>query len=116
MKQFADAANEYGDVMTSSPLPMPAEMHSRCSPAVPDETAAAYGAPTFAANASSKRSIIGPSERRPDRSTSSTSSSSRASTYGPESGTGITSCFTAEPLSSLGLGCRRVLEPLGTPG
>ena len=88
MKQFADAANEYGDVITSSPASMPAEMQSRCRPDVPDETAAAYGAPTFAANASSKRSIVGPSESRPERSTSRTSSSSRASMYGPESGTG----------------------------
>ena len=30
-------------------------------------TAAAYGAPTVAANSSSKRSIVGPSESRPDR-------------------------------------------------
>ena len=66
MKQLADAANEYGDVITSSPAPMPAVMHSRCRPAVPDETAAAYGAPTFAAISSSKRSIVGPSESRPE--------------------------------------------------
>ena len=65
MKQFADAANEYGDVITSSPGPIPAVTHSRCRPAVPDETAAAYGAPTFAAISSSKRSIVGPSESRP---------------------------------------------------
>ena len=41
MKQFADAAKEYGDVITSSPGPIPAEMQSRCRPVVPDETAAA---------------------------------------------------------------------------
>ncbi len=41
MKQFALAANEYGDVMTSSPGPIPAEMQSRCRPVVPEETAAA---------------------------------------------------------------------------
>src|SRR5579862_1434706 len=63
-KQFADAANEYGDVITSSPGPMPAEMQSRWSPAVPDDTAAAYGAPTFSANSCSKRSTIGPSDSR----------------------------------------------------
>ena len=41
MKQFALAANEYGEVMTSSPGPIPAEMQSRCRPVVPEETAAA---------------------------------------------------------------------------
>src|SRR5665647_2051953 len=115
MKQFADAANEYGDVITSSPAPMPAVTQSRCRPAAPEETAAAYGAPTLAAKASSKRSIVGPSESRPERRTSRTSSSSRASMYGPESGTGITSCFTRGSFSSLGLGCGRVLEPLRPP-
>ena len=94
MKQFALAANEYGDVITSSPGPMPAATQSRCSPVVPDETAAAYGAPTRSASSSSKRSIVGPSESRPERSTSSTSSSSRSPRYGPESGTDSTSCFT----------------------
>ena len=86
MKQLAEATNEYGDVITSSPSSSPAIAQSRCSPAVPDDTAAAYGAPTFSAKSSSKRSIAGPSESRPDRSTSSTSSSSRSSTYGDESG------------------------------
>ena len=49
---------------------------------MPLETAAAYGAPTVAANSSSKRSIVGPSESRPDRRTSATSSSSRSSSHG----------------------------------
>ena len=56
------------------------------APRCPDDTAAAYGAPTFSAKSSSKRSIAGPSESRPDRSTSRTSSSSRSSMYGDESG------------------------------
>src|SRR5262245_838367 len=68
--QFADATKEYGDVTTSSPGPTPAAMQSRWSPAVPLETAAAYGAPTTSANATSKRSMVGPSERRPERRTS----------------------------------------------
>src|SRR5438105_406614 len=59
MKQFALAANEYGVVITSSPAETPAVTHSRCSPAVPDETAAAYGAPTFAATSASNASIVG---------------------------------------------------------
>ena len=57
----------------------------RCSPAVPEETAAACGAPTAPASSSSKRGPAGPSESRPERSTSSTSSSSRSSIQGPES-------------------------------
>ena len=79
MKQLAEATKEYGDVITSSPSPRPPITASRCSPLVPEETAAAYGAPTFSAKTRSKRSIAGPSESRPDRSTSSTSSSSRSS-------------------------------------
>src|SRR2546423_10987376 len=86
MKQLALAANEYGVVITSSPAAMPAATQRRCSPDVPDDTAAAYGAPVFSANSSSKRSIVGPSESRPERSTSSTSSSSRSSKYGRASG------------------------------
>src|SRR3954447_22896959 len=107
MKQFALAAKEYGEVITSPPRSMPAVMHSRCSPAVPDETAAAYGTPTHSASASSKRSIIGPSDSRPERSTSRTSSSSRSSRNAPESGTGRASCFTSRLLRG-----RRVLEPV----
>src|SRR5437764_826426 len=41
---------------------MPAVIARRWRPAVPDETAAAYGAPTRSASISSKRSIVGPSE------------------------------------------------------
>jgi hypothetical protein len=40
-KQLADATNENGDVIASSPGPSPAMRHSRCRPAVPDDTAAA---------------------------------------------------------------------------
>ena len=54
----------------------------RCSPAVPDETAAQCGAPTASASSASKRGPVGPSESQPERSTSSTSSSSRSSIHG----------------------------------
>ncbi len=84
MAQFAEATNEYGDVITSSPGPTPAATHSMCRPAVPLDTAAAYGAPTASAKSSSNRSIQGPSDRRPDRSTSTTSSSSLSSSQGAE--------------------------------
>ena len=91
-KQFAEATNENGDVITSSPGPTPAIRQSRWRPAVPLETATAYGAPTRSAISSSKRSIVGPSESRPERRTSSTSSSSRSSRYGRESGNASSSC------------------------
>src|SRR5918994_4221716 len=94
MKQLAEATKEYGDVIASSPSPSPAIAASRCSPAVPDDTAAAYGAPTLFANSSSKRSIAGPSESRPDRSTSRTSSSSRSSRKGDERGIGRVAALT----------------------
>ena len=89
MKQFAVATKAIGDVITSSPSCTPAMWHSMCSPAVPLETAAAYGAPTRSAKSSSNRSIAGPSESRPERRTSRRSSSSRSSTYGRERGTRV---------------------------
>ena len=95
MKQLAEATNEYGDVITSSPSPRPAIAASRCSPLVPDETAAAYGAPTFSAKTSSKRSIAGPSESRPERSTSSTN---QERTWSASSASGTSSPST--PASS----------------
>src|SRR5439155_19422062 len=82
MAQFADATNEYGDVITSSPGSTPASRMQRCSPAVPDETAAQHGAPTASANMDSNLGPVGPSESHPERSTSSTSSSSRSSIQG----------------------------------
>src|SRR3954468_18715829 len=80
--QFAEATNEYGDVITSSPGPTPASRMQRCSPAVPDETAAAYGTPIESASSDSNRGPVGPSDSQPERSTSSTSSSSRSSIHG----------------------------------
>src|SRR5213082_3455884 len=82
MAQLAEATNEYGDVITSSPGSTPASRIQRCSPAVPDETAAQYGAPTASASIASNRGPVGPSESHPERSTSSTSSSSRSSIQG----------------------------------
>ena len=72
-------------MITSSPGPTPASRMHRCSPAVPDETAAQYGASTAAANIDSKRAPVGPSDSHPDRSTSRTSSSSRSSIHGADS-------------------------------
>src|SRR5215212_537666 len=86
MKQLAEATNETGEVIASSPGPSPAIWQSRWRPAVPLESAAAYGAPTRSATSSSNRSIVGPSESRPERSTSRTSSSSRSPIHGRASG------------------------------
>jgi hypothetical protein len=94
MKQLAVETNEIGDVITSSPSLTPAMWQSKCSPAVPLETAATYGALTRSAKSSSNRSIAGPSESRPERSTSRTSSSARSSRNGRESGTRRVSAFT----------------------
>src|SRR6478672_7148648 len=82
MAQLADATNEYGDVITSSPGLTPAMCMQRWRPAVPEETAAQWGAPTASASIDSKRGPVGPSESQPERSTSSTSSSSRSSIHG----------------------------------
>ena len=62
MAQFAEATNEYGDVITSSPAAMPARRQSRCSPAVPLDTAAAYGAPTVLGE-----QLLEAVDRRPER-------------------------------------------------
>ncbi len=39
--EFAEATNENGDVMTSSPAETPTARRARCSAAVPEETALA---------------------------------------------------------------------------
>ena len=54
---------------------------------MPLETATASSTPSQAANSRSKRSPIGPSESRPERSTSTTNSSSRPPSSGRASGT-----------------------------
>src|SRR5438128_6205213 len=112
MKQLAEATNEKGEVIASSPGPRPARRAARWSPAVPLETAAAYLAPTRSANAASKRSIHGPSESRPERSTSMTSSSSRSSRYGDESGIGRTDVPGRPPLTLGEAELRGGLTPL----
>src|SRR5207247_566525 len=135
MKQFAEATKDTGEVIASSPGPRPAMWQSRCKPAVPLETAAANGAPTRSATSSSKRSIVGPSESRPERSTSSTSSSSRSPIHGRASGTSFRAGRAGSRVSrperrdklairkmrqhfsdlSFGRGALGVFEPLGPP-
>src|SRR5215207_118997 len=99
MKQFAVATNEIGDVITSSPSPRPKPWQRRCRPAVPLVTVTAYGAPTRSAKSSSKRSITGPIESLPERSTSRTSSSSRCPMYGLESGIRVIATTDRRPLT-----------------
>src|ERR1700712_3809221 len=63
---------------------MPAIRTARCRPAVPLETAVAWRVPVNDAKSPSKRRSFGPSPRMPERSASSTSSSSRAPTSGAD--------------------------------
>ncbi len=83
---FAVATNENGVVTTSSPSSTPTARSARCRPVVPDDTAEAWRAPTRSANASSNAGTRGPSERCPERSTSSTACSSRSPITGLASG------------------------------
>src|SRR6202050_2057809 len=83
---LADATNEKGLVITSSPSPTPAERSARCRPAVPLLTALASGAPTRAANALSNCARRGPSDSWPERSTSITARSSASPSTGRASG------------------------------
>ena len=84
--ELADATNENGDVITSSPSETPTARSARCNAAVPDETADANGAPTRAANACSNAGTRGPSERCRERSTSSTACSSSSPMTGRATG------------------------------
>ena len=87
-RQLAEATKLNGLVTTSSPAFQPRLRTARCRAAVPLDTAAAPRAPSQAANSRSKRSSIGPRDRRPERSTPTISSSSRVPTSGRASGIG----------------------------
>src|SRR4051812_36906229 len=81
-RQLAEETKLNGLVTTSSPEPQPKARTPRWSAVVPEETATASSDPILAAKSRSNRSSMGPSDRRPERRTSRTSSSSR----GPRSG------------------------------
>src|ERR1035437_4285107 len=83
---FAEATNENGLVITSSPSPPPAARSARCRPAVPLLTALASGARTCSAKRRSNSPTRGPSESCPERSTSSTACSSAVPMTGRASG------------------------------
>ena len=80
---LAEATNENGLVMTSSPSPTPTARSARCSPAVPLETALACGAPMRCAKRRSNSPSSGPSESRPERSTSTTAALLRLAEHRP---------------------------------
>ena len=63
---------------------------------MPEETATASSTPSQAAKSRSKRSSIGPSDSRPERRTSSTSSSSRSPRAGVASGMGLSSALGSD--------------------
>src|SRR4051794_21785466 len=85
-RQLAEATKLKGEVRTSSPGPHPCARTPRCRAAVPLETATASSTPCHSAKPRSKRSSIGPSESRPERSTSPASSCSRSPRSGLASG------------------------------
>ena len=120
---LAEATNENGLVITSSPRFTPTARSARCRPAVPLETALAYKEspptpPTRRANACSNSPTFGPSESSPERSTSSTARSSSTPSVGRASG--IVSSSSSDGLStssspSTGIGTYRSGRPDGRP-
>src|SRR5438093_364464 len=77
--QFALAANDKGDVTTTSPGPSSAETAAPCNAAVPLEKATAYCAPVAAQSASSNASTAGPCVSQSPRRTSTTAAMSSPS-------------------------------------
>lgn len=73
--------------ITSSPGRTPSAASTRCSPAVAESTATAYGAPTDRANAPSNSAACGPEASHPERSTATTAAISSSSMVGAHSGT-----------------------------
>src|SRR5271154_1476890 len=94
---LAEATNERGLVITSSPSLTPTARSARWRPAVPLETAHPNGAPTRAANALSNAGTRGPSESWPERSTSTTARSSASPRTGRASGTGSALTYRSSP-------------------
>src|SRR4029079_17255016 len=72
------AANVHVGTMTSSPGPTPIASSARCSAAVAELTATAFGNPTNAANASSNSLTRGPVVSHPESRTARTASFSRS--------------------------------------
>src|SRR2546428_3771336 len=79
-------AQVIGDVITSSPSPIPAVRKARWRPAVADVTATACAAPTVFAKACSNSPTRGPLVTQPDRRQATTASISASPIDGRESG------------------------------
>src|SRR3954454_16109067 len=79
---FAVAGQVSGVVITSSPGPIPSATSARCIAAVPDETASACFAPTYAAKRRSSSSARGPVVSQPERIASVTAATSSSPTAG----------------------------------
>src|SRR4051794_37019120 len=79
---FAVAGQVSGVVITSSPGPIPSPTSARCIAAVPDETASACFAPTYAAKRRSSSSARGPVVSQPERIASVTAATSSSPTAG----------------------------------
>jgi len=69
---------------TSCPGPHARPFKIRCSAAVPELTATAWGTPAYSAMRCSNSSTLGPSARRPERRTSVTTSTSVSSISGAD--------------------------------
>src|SRR5919108_216369 len=79
---FAVAGQVIGVVITSSPGPTSRATSARCIAAVPDETASACFAPTYAANRRSSSAAFSPVVSQPDRIVRATASISSSPTAG----------------------------------
>src|ERR687898_1479228 len=79
---FAVAGQVIGVVITSSPGPIPSATRVRCIAAVPEETASACFAPTYAAKRRSSSAEFGPVVSQPDRIVRVTASISSSPTAG----------------------------------
>src|SRR5215204_1382748 len=79
---FAVAGQVIGVVITSSPGPIPSATRVRCIAAVPEETASACFAPTYAAKRRSSSAAFGPVVSQPERIVRATASISSSPTAG----------------------------------
>ena len=84
--ELAEAMNVKGEVMTSSPSPIPCASRAMCRAAVPELTATAYLVPMNLAKASSSSSTFLPWARMPDFNTA------------------VTALISSSPMTGLAMG------------
>ncbi len=82
MMTLTVAANVVGVVITSSPGPMPLATSARCMPAVAESSAIACFTPANDAKCSSNARTRGPGASQPERSVSTTASTSASEMSG----------------------------------